>query len=235
MTGGFDRPFRPFEALEDEDSEERFESMADADLLPVTLPSGAVIRVITDDEQLHLTAMVAAYRQQYDFSNVADLGEIDRCINFELLMHRYQSYLARGGTYKGGKVDENNLQQRITAMSTEMRQIKKGLGVDKVTRDRVSGKGSLAEYWDDLANKALRFGLHRDTQAAKAHELAMELIGMMDARRNCSNEKERRITRTTDADILDWVDTIFRDEFMAVDAHFRETVQRMWFLDEGAA
>lgn len=201
-----------------------------AELFPVVLPSGALFEVPTQAEAEHLHTKVTQYHEQYALDNVADLGEVDRCLTLELLSHRYQTWLARRTDYDGKSIDENALQQRCKEISNELRQIKKTLGIDKVSRERQTGKGSAFQMVTEILDKARRFGLMRNAQSAKATELAMELISMMTARSNCKNDKQKRMLRVTDEDIFEWIETIFTPEFMAIDAAYREADQKMWIL-----
>lgn len=218
------KPFELFKATPTDNGK------AGEDLFQVELPSGAFIAVPTEAEALHLGVKVQQYRDQYALDNVADLGEVDRCLTLELLSHRYQTWLARRTDYDGVKIDENALQQRCKEMSNELRQIKKTLGIDKVSRERQTGKGSAYQRVSDILDRARRFGLMRNEQSAKATELAMELISMMTARSNCKNDKQKRMLRVTDEDIFEWIENIFTPEFMAIDAAYRESDQRMWIL-----
>lgn len=223
---GLDQPFEPFKPAPSgqaaDDSESSF--------FEVQLPSGVMYAVPTQAEAEHLERKVEQYRDQYALDNVADLGEVDRCLTLELLSHRYQMWLGRRSDYGGKTIDENALQQRCKEISNELRQIKKTLGIDKVSRERQTGKGSAHERVTSILERARRFGLMRNEQSAKATELAMELISMMTARKNCKTEKHKRLLRVTDEDIFEWIDTIFTPEFMAIDEAYRAGDQKMWIM-----
>lgn len=220
-----DEPFEPFK------TPASMTTASGQELFQVELPSGALIGVPTEEEAAHLTLTVERYQDQYALENVSDLAEVDRCLCLELQMHRNQVWLARRSDYDGKAVDENALQQRSKESSAEIRQIKKTLGIDKVARDRQTGRGSTHQYISDLLGRARRFGLMRNQQAAKSIELAMELISLVTVHRN-ANEKERRMLRCTEDDIIEWIETVFTPEFMAIDEYFREHDQSTYILSE---
>lgn len=228
MSASLDKPFEPFKAAQAAAGGNS--GTADKPLFEVELPSGAFISVPTEEEATHLGNKVAQYREQFNLDNVADLGEVDRCLTLELLSHRYQTWLARRCDYDAKTIDENALQQRCKEMSNELRQIKKTLGIDKVSRERQTGRGSAYQRVTDILDRARRFGLMRNAQSAKATELAMELISMMTARSNCKNDKQKRMLRVTDEDIFEWIETVFTPEFMEIDEAYRREDQRMWIL-----
>lgn len=228
-----DQPFEPFKAAQAQAAAAGGNSASgtpDRPLFEVQLPSGAFIAVPTAEEAEHLGNKVAQYREQFNLDNVADLGEVDRCLSLELESHRYHTWLARRCDYDGKAIDENALQQRCKETSGELRQIKKTLGIDKVSRERQTGRGSAYERVTNVLDRARRFGLMRNAQSAKATELAMELISMMTARANCKSDKQKRMLRVTDEDIFEWIETIFTPEFMEIDAAYRREDQRMWIL-----
>lgn len=223
-----DQPFDPWAVA----AKESVAGDGQAETFVATLPSGAQIQVLTAEEAGYLNGVVAAYETQYALENVSDLSELDRCLGLELQSHRIALFLARGCDYNAKSVDDDKLRQRLKEISMEIRQVKKTLGIDKVNRDRQTGRGSAHERISNILARAHRFGLMRNQQAATAHELAMELISLMQRRRNAVTDKERRMLRVTDDDIFEWIETVFEPEFMAVDEAYRRDDQKMWILQD---
>lgn len=231
MSGLGNEPFDPFQQARKAEDEQA--TAEPGNYIAVELPSGATLSVPNHEEAEYLRRVVEGYRTDYALTNVADLGELDRCIGLELQMHRCQVWLARRTDYDGKKVEENSMMQRTRELSAEIRQVKKTLGVDRVARERQSGRGSVYEYVSHVLEKARRFGLMRNAQQARAIELAFKLISMRTAQKNCTTDKEIKMLGVSDADIMDWIDTQFTPAFFEIDEAYREGDQKMWILRDG--
>lgn len=193
----------------------------------VQLPSGATFFVITQDEQDYCTDRVNRYLTDNKFVNVSDVQDIDRMIMFELFIHRWSLWLSRGMDYFGDEVNSRELAERVNAYSTEVRQLKKQLGVDKVARDRVRGDDSVAAYLENITMRAGEFGVLRNQQFAKVIELFQQMKALVIYNAN-TDELEKREGKITDDDLLDWIKTVAIPEFDAIDEDFRKNVQSMW-------
>lgn len=200
----------------------------------VDLPSGAKLNVPTEEEAEYVRRMVEGYQTDYALTNISDIGEVDRCIGLELQMHRCQVWLARRSDYDGKHIEEDKMMQRTRELSAEIRQVKKTLGVDRVARERQSGKGSVYEYIHNLLERARRFGLMRNAQMARAIQLAFKLISLRTAQKNAVTEKEIKMLGVSDADIMEWIDTVFTPAFYEIDEAYREGDQKMWILREAS-
>lgn len=232
MSDDINKPFDPYAVAEAGRATAAGTTTTTLEGFEVELPSGARLTVPNEEEESYLRRLVDGYRQDYDLRNVADLSELDRCIGLELQMHRMQVWILRRRDYDNKAVDENALSQRSKEISGEIRQVKKTLGIDRVARDRQSGKGSVAEFINNLLLHAKEFGVMRNMQQARAIELAMQLISLIQARNNCTTDAEKRKLAVTDEDIFDWIETVFMPEFLVIDADFREGKQKMWILEQ---
>lgn len=223
LDGKFD-PFGVLYAAQPDDDE--------AEYYPATLPSGAQTVTLTEAEAEFVTSKVQEYEEQFSFQNVSDKAELDRCVIYELLHYRFGSWLLKGKEYDGRDVDWNLTQQRLRDNSAELRQLKKNLGIDKVARDRSRGEGSTHQFISNLLEYAHRFGITRNEQAVKARTLAMELISLVDRYKNCAAatdpEAERRRVACTTEDLIGWIDTVFRTEFLEIDETFKRESQQFW-------
>jgi len=195
--------------------------------IPVGLPSGAPFLVMTEDERDYVAERVQRYTDQLHLENVSDLAQLDLMICLEMLCHRWTLWLSRQKDYWGEDVDEVALRRSLNDYSGEIRQIKKGLGVDKVTRDRTKGSESVSQYLDELARRALSFGYMREGMLDRGIELSQQLIALLTLHDNCT-DVERQEMHVTESDIIDWLRTVFVPEFQEVDLHFRTHDQRMW-------
>lgn len=199
--------------------------------IAVTLPSGATFEVLTDTEASYVEERVRRYLTDNHFTNVSDFQDIDKMVIFELFIHRWARWMSRGVNYFDDAVDESRLSRQINEYSTELRQLKKNLGIDKVNRDRQRGDDSIASYMDKLRERAKEFGVMRDTQSAKAIELFQQLKALVIFHDN-ADEIERRESQVTQDDLLEWVRGVAIPEFDRIDAEFRKGQQRMWIRDQ---
>lgn len=199
------------------------------DEIDIVLPSGAPFTVLGETEAVYLERLADAYQEQFEFTNISDLAELDRLLAMELLSHRYTIWLAKGVDYDNEPVPVS-LSTRLKDQSIEIRQIKKQLGIDKISRDRARGEGSTAQYLANVRQRAGVFGIFRNEQAARSIELINELIGMVQFNKQ-ANEKELRKFGLTDEGIKDWIWDTLRPEYEELDAAFREREQKMWIRE----
>lgn len=198
--------------------------------LPVTLPSGAEFKVLTTEEVDYVHQRVQRYLEDNHFVNVADFADVDRVLEMELLIHRWNLWLSRGRDYFDEPVDEGKLLRAVETWSREVRQLKNQLGIDKATRDKEKGTDSWPVYWQNLLARGREFGIMREQQSSKAIELAMQLIALVTLHDNC-DEVERAELHCTVDDLVEWVRDVFIPEMTAIDAYFRENVQRYWVAE----
>jgi len=196
------------------------------ELRDVTLPSGAPFKVYPR-EVSYVRDRVRRYLKDNVFTNVSDLQDVDRLISLELLVWRYTLWVSQQKDYWGEPIDEPGYARMVKEISGELRQLKATLGLDKLTRDKQRGDDSVAAYLQDLAVRAREFGIMRNEQAAKAIELFKTLQYKLNLHDNCT-ERERLENEITSDHILEWLRSSAIPEFEAIDAAFRENVQKMW-------
>lgn len=197
-----------------------------SDGIAVGMPSGSTFYVLTSDEADYLNERVERYLKDNHFVNVSDFQDIDKMVTLELFMHRWSLWLSRGVDYYGEEVDSKVLAQQLATYSTELRQLKKNLAIDKVARDRQRGDDSIGAYLDALRQRAREFGVMRNKQFDHVIEAFMRLTAMLTFHDNCT-EEERLENRVTQNDMFQ----VLRDEiesFNKIDEEFRTTSQTMW-------
>lgn len=194
--------------------------------IPVGLPSGAMFWVLTQDEAEYLKERVARYLKDNHFVNVSDFQDIDKMVVFELFLHRWTLWLSKGRDYYDEEINSKQLADTVSSYSTELRLLKKNLGIDKPTRDRQRGDDSIPAYLDALRQRALEFGYHRNNQVAQVMEAFQRLSAMLTYHDN-STDDERLEFSVTIEDCFD----VLRQEvsrWNAMDKEFRETKQSYW-------
>lgn len=191
---------------------------------------GAPIEVMNQMEEDWFNERQAEYLEQYLFENVADLTDLDRLMVQELLSMRYGFWLTRGLDYDDAEFVEKSVSERKNKLDTEIRQLKKHMGMDR--KGRVESESeSVAEYLKNLLRRANEFGVHRDNQVAKAIDLFMELkklVGLHDR----TDEEEQRHLGVDEDSILEWIRDVAIPEFDAIDDAFRKN-QRIWLREVG--
>lgn len=202
----------------------------DEDGIPVPLPSGAVFQVLTGDEHDYVTQRVKEYTATFRWENTSDLQDVDRMLILELFVFRYGLWLSRTKDYWEESVDEQRLQKSLHDMSGELRQLKKHLGVDKVSRDKERGDDSVPAYLEKLRQRAKKFGINREKMLDKGIELSQQLVALHTLHVNC-DAQERIEQQCRAEDLVTWIGDVFVPEFQKVDEHFRANEQRLWIQE----
>lgn len=195
-------------------------------MVPVTLPSGALFSV-HDKEFQYFKQRATKYLSDNDFQNVSDYQDVDRLLTMELLCYRWGLWISNQRDYWGEVVDENTLQKSLSGHSAEIRALKKTLGLDRETREKVRGEDSPANYIASLRIRAKHFQHKlRYPQAMKATELFMKLQGVVTLHLNC-DQKERIELGVTQEQVFKWLVEEAFPEFNRIDEEFRKE-QALW-------
>lgn len=197
-------------------------------MVDARLPSGAGFPVHRDELQ-YFQERAALYMSQNIFVGISDQQDVDRLLILELMIHRWSSWLSSQQDYWAGAIDPNETQRQIKDWMVEGRQLKKQLGLDKVTRDKQKGDDSVAAYLAELGRRAKEFGVTRETQLDKALELFNQLRALITLYKN-TDEIERREQHVTMDDVFEWLVEIAIPEYEAIDDHFRTHKQSVWIM-----
>lgn len=196
------------------------------DTVVAILPSGSPWPVYPR-ELGYFNKKIKDYRDQFSLSNVSDLGELDRVIQYETLAHRYATWAGDGKDYWGNDVNDAKMMDINKQLSGEVRLIKAALGIDKVTRDKTTGDDSVASRFAEVARKCKEFGVMRNAQFDKALELVAQLDANLTLHRNSSPE-EQKLMQCRKDDIWDWIENSLLPDYRQIDADFRKNSQRQW-------
>lgn len=195
-------------------------------MVPVLLASKAEFPV-HETELDYFEERVHLYMSENIFVVISDIQDVDRLLILELMVHRWSTWLSTQQDYWGQAVDLNETQKQVKEWSVECRQLKKQLGLDKVTRDKQKGDDSVAAYLAELGRRAKEFGIMRETQLDKGLELFNQLRALVTLHQN-TDEIERREQHITIDDVFEWLVEIAIPEYEAIDDYFRTHQQRMW-------
>lgn len=198
--------------------------------LTVVLPTGTSFEVLSEEEEDYLRHLIEQYHQQFMLESIADQAELDRLVCMELQVHRYNRWAGRGTNDTGNAVDQLYLSKMVRDLSTEIRMTKKQLGIDRITRERERGTGSVFEFIRDLLKYAKEFGLHREEQLDLALELMNQLFTMAILYKQ-SDDEERRDMGYTAEEILVWLTDQAYPEYLALDEHFRLNTAKYYVVD----
>jgi len=192
--------------------------------------SGAIFEVIHESERDYWNQARERYLEQYRFDNISDLQDLDKVILGETLSFRWGSWLAREADYDGRSIEEvaDKFKKQKNDLDRETRILKEGMGLNRAHRQD-SEQQSVADYLENLLKKAKEFGVHRDTQIAKAQDLLHEIFTLVGLWKR-GDEEERAHLRATPEEILNWIDTVARSEYEAIDDAFRKN-QVLWIRE----
>lgn len=196
------------------------------DGIPVELPSGAKYFVLTANEAEYLRERIQRYLSDNHFFNVSDFQEIDRMITFELLIHRWGMWISKTRNYFDEDINVRQYNDMIQELSKEVRQLKKGLGLDKATRDRTRGDDSVSALWENLQRRALSHGYMRNKQFVQTITSFQRIKAMIIFHDNC-DALERKENACELGDVVD----VIREElakFDQIDEEFRHNEQTLW-------
>lgn len=197
-------------------------------MFPVDTPSGGTINLMTQEESDWYEQRRDLYVSQNKFTNQSDLSDLDRILLMEAMIERWGVWITQGFDYFMTRIDEKQIQQNIAEYSKELRQVKKALGIDKVTRDKDKAE-SVGDYIATLLQRAKEFGYHRNEQYEKAVTLIYQLktlVGTFDR----SDDQEREDLGLSHESILEWIRETLIDEWEEIDDNFR-AVQTTWIRD----
>jgi hypothetical protein len=198
----------------------------DTEEVEVIGPAGGRFTVLTEGERDLFDDLVARYLSDNSFQNVSDLQDLERVIHFEVMSLRYVNWLSTGSDYFGEPTIEKEVSDILKTLSGELRQLKKAMGVDRVSRQKDSSE-SLAEYIENLKQRSKTFGIMREDQLTKALTLFNELKALITLHNNTTDE-ERRKQRVRLEDIKTWLEETAFPEYDAIDQHFVDNEQRYW-------
>lgn len=206
-----------------------FEDIAE-DGIPVELPSGATYYTITHAEAEYLRERIERYMSDNHFMNVSDIQEIDRLITLETLSHRWTMWMSKGRNYYDEDINVKLHSDMANDASREIRQIKKSLGLDKPSRDKVRGDDSVAGLWDHLLRRAREFGYMRNEQYVQVITAFQRIKALVIFHDNCDE-----IERKENACEIDDIIQALREEltkFDKIDEAFRHTTQTLWIRNQ---
>jgi len=165
------------------------------------------------------------YLDQYKFDNIADMQDLDRLLQSELLSFRWGNWLAREADYDKNVIDEPVVQKSLMEKDREIRLLKKHMGMDR--KGRVESESqSTADYLAELKRRAKEFGVHRNTQVAKAIDLFMDLKTLIGLNGRTDDQEQAELG-VTEHDIIMWVRDTAIPEYEDIDNAFRKN-QMLW-------
>jgi hypothetical protein len=200
------------------------------DGIPVELPSGATYYTITHAEAEYLRDRIERYMADNHFINVSDIQEIDRLITLETLVHRWTMWISKGRNYYDEDINVKQHSDMVQDASREIRQMKKAIGLDKPSRDKVRGDDSIAAYWDHLLRRAREFGYMRNEQVEQVITSFQRIKALIQFYDNTDE-----IERKENACELDDIFEVLREEiktFDQIDEAFRHKKQTLWIRNQ---
>lgn len=195
-------------------------------LIEISLVSGSVAKVMSVEEAKWFIKSRDSYMEETRFTENTDVQDLDRLLQLELLLYRWNQWSLAGVDYEGNLVEDSALARRIKDQTDAINRLKEQMGLSKKSRD--SHAASVSERWDDLKRRAKEFGYHREEQLRNALVLMNELSSIVGAYDRSDDEERKKLGFETETDVLDWVRETMLPEFVAIDTYFRTEKQRFW-------
>jgi hypothetical protein len=195
-------------------------------LIEVDLVSGSVVKVMTVGEAEWFNRSRDSYLHETRFTENTDVQDLDRLLQLELMLYRWNQWSLAGVDYEGNLIDDVSIARRMKDQTDAINRLKEQMGLSKRSRD--SHAASVSERWDDLKRRAKEFGYFREEQLRNALVLMNELSAIVGAYDRSDPEERRKLGFETETDVLDWIRETMIPEFVALDTYFRANKQRMW-------
>ncbi len=199
-------------------------------IFTVKTPAGSSFEVLTQEEVQWYNDIAERYQKDNHFSNVTDLQDLDRIMSMELMIHRWNIWISQDRDYYDEPVDVEALSKSLKEFSTEIRQTKKTVGLDKFTRDKEKGE-SVSDYLENLKFRAKEFGVMREDQLIKGITLVKEFQHLYGLYNRCVEEERDEPGGITLEGLFQWIDEVFIPEFDAIDLYFQEHSQKFWIRE----
>lgn len=197
-------------------------------LFPVTSPSGSVINLQNEGEAEWYQNQARRYLEDNRFTNISDIEELSRLLTCEIMIYRWSMWITQGFDYMLARVNEVELKNSIREYSTEVRQIKQALGIDRATREKDKGE-TLGDYIQTLLKRAKEHGVHRNEQYSKAVTYIWALVSQVRTYDRC-DEQERRELDLSPEKMIDWFRETVIPEWEQLNEDYRKE-QQIWIKD----
>lgn len=192
-------------------------------------PAGNTFNVKNAEEERNFNDLVRKYTSDNSFVNISDLQDLERIVHFEVMLLRYTNWVSTEMDYDGELVDVRFYSKLITDFSGELRQLKKSIGIDRVTRLKDSEE-DVSSYIELLRQRSKEFGVYREEQLTNALTMSHELASKMILRKNCV-EEEKKMMGVRDEDIFQWIEEVYMQTMSDIDEHFKKNNQRFWIQE----
>ena len=192
--------------------------------------TGQEIQLLSKIEASYYNEARDKYLAEFTFTVASDLRSLDRLLLLEVQMNRAQWYLAAHCDYDGVDLDpaeEVSLRRTVKEAATQIQEVQKDLGLVKSQRDKETAD-SVGAFITQLKISAKAHGVKREKELGRALELTHELFALCGAYQRSNENERRKLGFESSDDIIEWVMTYMREEFNAIDAHFRENDQKFW-------
>lgn len=195
--------------------------------------TGQEIQLLSKVEKSYYEEARDKYLSEFTFTVASDLRSLDRLLLLEIQMYRAQWYLAAHSDYEGVDLEpaeEVSLRRTVKEAAAQIQEVQKDLGLVKAQRDKDQAD-SVGAYITQLKLAAKQHGVKRERELGRALELTHELFSLCGAYQRANENERRKLGFDSADDIVEWVMGYMREEFNAVDEHFRANEQRFWVRD----
>lgn len=191
--------------------------------------TGHVLEVLSQDEVTYYNTAKDRYLADNAFTVASDLRSLDRLILCELLIYRWQRYLASGKGPDGSILansEEYAYRKSIKETAPQVSEIQADLGLTFSAREREKFE-SVGKYIENLKIAAKEHGIRREKQLGKSLELLQELFAIVGAFDRANKRERQKLGFESESDIIEWIRQA-RPQYDAIDDHFRQHQQKFW-------
>ncbi len=194
--------------------------------LRADLAAGGVVEVQSEAEQQWFNTARERYQAENKFTDITDLQDLDRLLQAELLLWRWNQWMSSGYDYLDHQIDDRSLSVKIKNTNETVTRLKDQMGLSRKARDSVGT--SVTDKWNELKRRAKLFGHHRENQLRVALVLMNDLSWIVGTYDRSDEEERKKIGFPDEAQIVAWVRETMLPEFHEVDAYFIENEQKAW-------
>lgn len=199
----------------------------------VTTNTGLNFTFLTQEERDLYAHALGYYRKQNVFTHESDQRTLERLVFLEVMIFRYQSWLAVMRAYDTvvpralDPKDVTDIQRQLKDLHAMVSSVQTDLGLTRSQREKEQ-HDSVGSYITQLKQAAREHGIRRDKQTAKAIELFMTLKSLCGAYRRSDDAERKKMDLESAEDIVNWVLDVAAPQFDEIDSHYRANNQKMW-------
>jgi len=194
--------------------------------LVANLTSGGTVTLLDVREVVQFNSSRDKYLAELRFTENTDMQDLDRLLQQELLIYRWNQWITSGLDYEGTLIDEYDVAAKLKFANEQVNRLKDQMGMSRKVRD-ASGS-SVADMWIDLKRRAKEFGYSREEQLRGSLVLMNEISATVGTFYRSDEDERKKSGFENEQQIVEWLRDIVIPAYADIDQHFIQNTQRMW-------